>query len=403
MATVPPNQVGLVAKLHPDTQLLLRHLTHGADIRPAEVAHPDPDSLLNLLDCHRLTTVFYDRIAGNAQFEPLIIRLLREKAAQKKVRMLAYMAELCRIITLLSGNNVAAISLKGPVLSRQYYDDYTLRECNDLDILVKPDDVETAHKLLSTLGYTLSERLWNSPRQASLYRKTFHHLHLINLTNGTQIELHWKLHSLMDATIKTDKSIWNRLTGHTIGGVPIQTLSRPDTFIYLCVHGSSHQWKRLFWVYDIARIIDREGAVFLEQLYRQLANKRLKRHILEGCHLAHIFFATSLPDVIHEAIRKDQTITTLSRIAVVAINQVSRPAARPLASTKAFLMALKKIRNHYQSTYYLGGLKATTSSFNRFFIDPANWRLYSFSDSFFVLNYVAAPFLWAYNSITKAR
>lgn len=317
--------------------------------------------------------------------------------------MLALVSELCRVIKQCDQAKIETIVLKGPALSQQYYCDYTVRECNDLDILVKPDDVQAAYEILLTMGYKLTETLWNSPKQKFLYHSTYHHYNLYNAGNNMMIELHWRLYASNRVDISATVNIWSRLIVQKLGGVNIRSLSNFDTFIYLSVHGGSHQWKRLFWVQDIVRIIEKEGEEFVEDAYKLSITRGVKRYVLEGCYLANILFNASLPQSVQNAIRQDKRIEELSAMSIFAMNDATSSDQNPVASWKNLLLAKEKLMIHYRTTYYLGGWKAIGTSINRFFINPNFWRVYSFSDSFFVLNYLAAPFLWAYTVLNKSK
>jgi len=315
--------------------------------------------------------------------------------------MLTLVAELCRVSKQFKQATILTVALKGPLLSQQYYNDYTVRECNDLDILVKPSDVQAAYRILTDMGYGMTEVFWSSPKQRAVYHKTFHHYTMYNASNHVVIELHWRLYSSNQVDKGATENLWNNLRIQKLGGLEIQVLSGSDMFIYLCVHGSAHQWTRLFWVQDIVRIIKKEGGEFVGRAYQKSVGRGVARHVLEGCHLSHLLFDACLPLVIQEAIQSDKRIEQLAAMSIFAMNHVTASDNNPIASWGNLTLAQKRVVNHYRTSYHLGGGEALSSSFKRFFINPRYWRLYSFSDRFFVLNYFAAPFLWVYSVFTK--
>ena len=189
----------------------------------------------------------------------------------------------------------------------------------------------------------------------------------------------------------------------SIGGVYIPTLSSTVNFLYLCVHGSRHQWKRLFWVLDIVRIIEKEGDAFLLEAYEIALESNLQRDVLTGCQLAHQLFGVDLPQRIHEAIQSDTQLIRLTAIAIFFINNTTLPAVSPLSSSKALSSGVKRVLYFYQATYYLAGVKAINTTIKKFFINPDYWRVYSVSDKYFAINYVVAPILWAYCFFRKKR
>ena len=387
----------LSAKLNPETQLLLRSLAPHPDVQPDDFAHLDPDGFLHILECHRLTNVLYNNIKDTEVFPATIRDRLRERAAGNTFRMLTYTAELCRVLQLLQRNHIDALALKGPLLGQLYYDDYTQRECKDLDILVQLADVEAAYQLLTGIGYELSDVLWNSPKQKAIYTGTFHHYNLYKPTNKVQIELHWRLNALGRDLKKNTEHIWQNIRVEHIGGLPIQTLGKSNQFIYLCIHGGTHQWKRLFWVQDIVQIIEKEGSDFLVIIYQKLIKKSTTRYVLQGCYLAHTLFRVELPQIIYDAIDNDKKIKALAEVAIQSMNSVCEPYSSPLSSIEAFKSAIKRLINFYRSSFYLEGHQAFRTLFSNFFVNPAYWKIFSFSDRFFILNYLAAPILWIYS------
>ena len=391
------------AHLTTQTQLLLQYFAPRQHRPPSAPPGFDADAFMHLLDSHRLTTVFYDHIDENDPALPTLKHQLRARYSANKFRMLAYVAELCHILRLCQHRGIEAVALKGPVLGQLYYDDYTQRECGDLDILVRPADVEATYQLLREAGYALTTTLWNSPKQKALYTKTYYHYNLYHAAKGVQIELHWRLNTSANNRAVNVDTMRNRLTSQPIGGLEIPVLSAIDNFIYLCIHGSTHGWKRLFWVQDIARIVQKEGHDFLEDAYRQAIDHQVDRFVLAGCHLAGMLFGVSLPDTLLKAIEQSPIIGHLSANFIFAINHVTDDYQSPISSFKAFRISIKKLIIFYESAYYLGGRRAVFSAFKNFFINPDYWRIYSFSDRFFTLNYVAAPFLWAYSAFSKRK
>ena len=393
----------LITHLNAETQLLLRFLTLHPNPQSSAFTLTDGDAFLHLLENHRLTTAFCQHVnLENSVFATIRDRL-HNRYIDKKLRLLSYTAELISITKLLKQHGIETIALKGPLLGKLYENDYTQRECNDLDILVKNSNVETACQLLLSSGYHFVSVLWNSPKQKEIYKKTFYHYNLYHPAKAIQVELHWRLNVAADAYTNKSSSIWNHLISQKIGSTTISVLSRVDNFIYLCTHGCIHQWKRLFWVRDIAQIIDKEGPIFLIDVYQQAVQRNVARYVLAGCFVASLLFGSSLPITIEQKIQADHRLFKITTYFLFAINQVTIPYQSPLSSFSAFKMSVKKLVGFYRLTYYLGGFGAIVSVLRTFFINSDYWAIYSFSDNIFALNYLAAPFLWLYSTFAKSR
>ena len=383
--------------LRADVQQLLRCLTPQPVFRPGEFVNVDVDRFLYLLDCHRLTNVVYQYTKDAPEFPEAVRERLRMQYVQNTLRQLGFVAELCRVLRLLEEHGIEAIPLKGPLLSQLYYGDYTLRQCKDLDILVRPADLQIAYEVLTNNGYQLSEVLWNSPKQEAIYRQTFHHYDLYHAGRDVQVELHWRL----NATGYDTETVWANPVMHSMGGLPVRSLSAADTFIYLCQHGGTHQWKRLFWLFDIARIIGQEGPDFLLHTYQRAVEQGCERYVLSGCQLAHALLGVPLPPLLQEAIRQDSGIEKLAKTSVFWINAVTESYENPVASSQMVQLSVGRFVNAYRSVFYLEGWQGIGTVIRHFFINPAYWRMTAFSDRLFVLNYITAPFLWAYSVFRK--
>ena len=382
-----------------DVGWLLRCLVPQPTFRPGEFENVDIDRFLYVLDCHRLTNVVYQHTQNALGFPSAFRERLKAKYVQNTFRQLGFVSELCRVLKQLREHRIEVIALKGPILSQLYYGDCTLRQCKDLDILVRPADLQATYEVLTDSGYELSEVLWNSPKQETIYRKTFHHYDLYHAGRAVQLELHWRL----NATGNDSRTLWVNSVKHSIGGLPVRILSPADTFIYLCQHGATHQWKRLFWLLDIARMIGQEGSDFLLRTYQRAVEQGLERYVLSGCQLAHVLLGVQLPDRLHEAIRQDKTTEKLLETSIFWINSVSERYANPIESAKTFKSSIGRFITAHRSVFYLEGYAGIYTVLRDFFINPAYWNTYSFSDRFFALNYVAAPFLWIHSIFNKGK
>ncbi|GAB2552034.1 hypothetical protein GCM10027085_49460 [Spirosoma aerophilum] len=236
---------------------------------------------------------------------------------------------------MLQKSQIETISLKGPILGQLYYGSYAIRECKDIDILVRPADLQAAYRILTNNGYALSETLWSSPKQETVYRETFHHYNLYHQEHGIELELHWRLNT--DTT--DEAALWSNALVHWVGGVPVKTLAPVDTFMYLCEHGGMHQWKRLFWLLDIARIIDAEGSDFLGNVYQSAGTKNRARYVLSASLLANKLLGVQLPNTLNEAIKCDTALNKLVHSYIFWINAVAESYGSPLKSIRAFRLS----------------------------------------------------------------
>ena len=82
------------------------------------------------------------------------VERLTKGARANALRCLSLTAELIRIVDLLHAAGVQAMPYKGPVLAVDAYEDVTLREFEDLDIIVRQRDMAKADEVVQKLGST---------------------------------------------------------------------------------------------------------------------------------------------------------------------------------------------------------------------------------------------------------
>lgn len=154
------------------------------------------------------------------------------------------------ICEMLEGNGIPVLPVKGPMLSMQAYGDLSLRQFVDLDILVQPKHFGKAVELLQSCGYTPIERVsWL--RRKSLFFTRKKDVGLVSEDGNVHIELHWKLSGTHFAMPFEIDGLWQRIERRQIAGADLRALPFDDLFVYLCLHGSRHNWANLLWICDI--------------------------------------------------------------------------------------------------------------------------------------------------------
>jgi hypothetical protein len=173
---------------------------------------------------------------------------LRKDYYGNLVRNMFIYEQLKRILDAFREEGVEVIVLKGAALAETVYDDIGLRSMNDIDLLVREQDLDRAEELMAELGY-FSYEGW---RSKDWYRRNHHHLApFINQDNGIKIEIHRDI-ILPGKPFYVDiRKSWDRVQDIIIEGVNTLILSPEDLIIHLCLHSSLQPFKR-----DIRNLID---------------------------------------------------------------------------------------------------------------------------------------------------
>ena len=106
-------------------------------------------------------------------------------------RALFLSAELVSILRALRTANIEAVALKGPAFAALSGDGLTSRELSDLDVLIRPADIERSVSSLTSLGYECP-----LPPQAvasAWLPRATNELPLVTRQGAVLLELHWSL------------------------------------------------------------------------------------------------------------------------------------------------------------------------------------------------------------------
>lgn len=120
---------------------------------------PDWFSVLGFLSCNRIEGLFYNRAQKNNVNLPKKIEKILETAFEKQKRKVVFMRNELKAITEgLEEDCVQYMLLKGSVLSNLSKEDAVIYEdgeriSNDIDLLVKPDEIASVVKSLYKLGF----------------------------------------------------------------------------------------------------------------------------------------------------------------------------------------------------------------------------------------------------------
>lgn len=142
-----------------------------------------------LADAHGLTGFLHDaarRLPPDAVPAAAADRL-ETRWRRQKLRTLAQLRAYRTVLAELTAASVPCIVLKGFDLAQRLYPDPGLRPFQDLDLLLRRSDLDSAVAVLSRGGYR------RPPAQLPgfLIRRFHFHLPLVHPGNGTLVELHW--------------------------------------------------------------------------------------------------------------------------------------------------------------------------------------------------------------------
>ena len=277
--------------------------------------------------------------------------------------------ELVKILNLLATHNILAIPFKGSVLSILVYQNLTLRQFGDLDILIDRQDVEAAQSLLAQRGYRLASLTEEQTQDLDYNREE---LPLIHPEKNIAVDLHWKI---SPSFFRFDISLaeWNsRLQSVSLCGETVLTFSLEDMLLHLCAHAATHQWMRLEWLCDIAEFIQaRRAEIDWEQLIQQSIAVGCERILLLSGLMASELLGLQLPVLLAQKIRADGTLRSLagldlSPLMLGQFDEASRWSKMRPRERIASLLAFVRMREQPtdQIRHFLHLLRPTPSDYS---------------------------------------
>jgi hypothetical protein len=350
----------------------------------------DWDTFIKLADRHRVVSQAYkslNQFAANNVPEPVLTRL-RERFHRNTQGVLVKAAELVRIVRRFEQRGIPVLPVKGPILALQLYGDLGLRHVGDLDIMVPPECVKEAENLLRQEGYRRTHPGFDlSPRQHAAYVRNYHNFGHHCQDRRIQVELHWRFASDRSLLPLKFHEFWGDRQTVRLGGTGVAALSLEHTILFLCTHGAIHNWFRLFWLNDVARVLREDQTIDWSALMMHAEQLGTRRMVAEGVVLANLLLGSPLPGQVLEYAEKDKGVYGLVRIAYHLIKHPGGASYRPF--TPAY------IRTKLSGFKLRKGLQFKLGRFLRQ-IGPVrgDWESISLPDSLFPLYYFLRPLMW---------
>lgn len=220
-------------------------------------------------------------------------------------RSLSQLGELIRLAKGFHEAGITIVVIKGPQLARMIYGREALKESVDLDImLVRESDLEVADVLLKIMGYTWSTL---DSHTGKISRKIFHiakrEVQYVNPGKNSFIDLHIRAGSNTYLTVKRFRNIFDQLETFDLEGCAVNILPAEQYLVYLCYHGSLHEFSRLSWLMDIRAYLSLKKDVLDFDRVLYLAREiNAEKSVYMALALLNSYFGDKIPAKIYNAI-----------------------------------------------------------------------------------------------------
>ena len=293
-------------ELDPIEQLLLKASVtkvYGPDIAALENLVSrihDWEMFVSRADSAHLSPLLSKSLAGLADGIIPSIVLKRLTASYHavllaNVRMYSLFEELVHACEIAG---IEVIPLKGIHLAEKVYGDIGLRHLSDIDILVRPSDMETIKETASLLGWKVKEMHHHS----TYFKTKFGSHHPFKLLKGnTVVELHVHVHGPgSEFTVNID-DYWHHTTSSRLSGCAIRQLEATDMLQHLCLHLYKHLQAmelKMSSFCDIRELLRQQTAMDWDVLMKRSCQYGIDWHVGAVLFLCREFWGCDVPDAV---------------------------------------------------------------------------------------------------------
>ncbi len=240
-----------------------------------------------------------------------VMERLKITCRANTVRCLFLAAELHKILDLFRAAGIVAIPYKGPVLAEQAYGNLTLRDFDDLDIILPQRDLMKAHEAMLGLGYQ-ARFPWIVPKDSKTALVPGEYNYRDEKRRAV-VELHTELTLRHFPVVPGIDRFVQRLVKVMVAGREVLTFAPEDLLSALCVHGSKDFWERISWIADVAELILRHADLDWDAAFRMAESLRVERMVHLGLALADDLLQAPMPAEIRKRVREDREAVSVAR------------------------------------------------------------------------------------------
>jgi hypothetical protein len=308
----PPLQVSDIALFQGEWRILLECASPFRDSRKlAEMVRScDGPRLIALAEEHGVVGHLAAALCelDGSMLPPGTKQALLERQRAQVFFSLRITAELFRILDRFVSEGIAALVVKGPVLSVRAYGDPAMRSYGDLDLLVRERDICRATELMIAAGYEAKVSLEAIDAGKIPGQYLFH-----KPDSNLIVELH------NDYTLRYFprrlplEKFFARQIRVPLDAREAPALSVEDELVLICIHGAKHLWERLLWIADVAALVSPPTGIDWERAAESAKEAGAERILHTGLHLAADLLKASPPDHVFATIKSDRVAARLAR------------------------------------------------------------------------------------------
>lgn len=249
--------------------------------------------------------------------EPLSSRL-RTALDENTRRNLMLVRELFAIIDEAEGRGIRVVPFKGPVFAFQCHGSPGFRNCNDLDVLIRIEDLQGLKAILAERGY--SQQFALSATEERLYLRSECEFNFTHPASGTLVEAHWDFMPPY-YTVRDLPCLWEELVTIEMAGRAVRVMSPEHCLLALVQHGTKHSWEDMSLALDIAQWLDANPQLDFDRLFSIAEQAHMKRMLLLAFEVADEMVGIQLPEDVRAELIAEPELQPLAERLVAYINR----------------------------------------------------------------------------------
>ena len=259
---------------------------------------------------------------------------LRAALDENTRRNLMLVRELFTIIDEAEHSGIAVVPFKGPVFAFQCHGSPGFRNCNDLDVLIKIEDLQGLKAILAERGY--SQQFALSATEERLYLRSECEFNFTHPASGTLVEAHWDFMPPY-YTVRDLPGLWDDLVTIEMAGRTVRVMSREHYLLALVQHGTKHSWEDISLALDIAQWLEANPQLDFDKLFSIAEQAHMKRMLLLAFQVANEMVGIELPEQVRAELSAVPELQPLAKQLVAYINRPEK-----------YKRDLKTFRIHFQ-------------------------------------------------------
>jgi hypothetical protein len=350
----------------------------------------DWNEYLELVERHGTPALSWEALKrmSESNLPETVRQALRQRSAANRMRAMRLASLLMQVLKDFNQAGIPLIPLKGPLLALELYGDSGIRHSRDIDIMVPLGDVSRAQAQIEGMGWRVYlQPCTFSPRHTEVFLQIGRHMVYWHPLQQCRLELHWNTRS---ETHDRTAGQWARSATLVWNGLGYRALSPVDLALYLCTHGSEHDWFRSKWLGDLARMYA-TNYVDWNAVYRAAHAAGLENSLLQCLRLLEELHGLPVPKALREPARRLPALL-LDRVGTYLL-------APPEIRLAPFLARLRMKVRRLRYERLLRPRRFWRQAFTEVAYSSADFRLLRLPDRLFWLYVPLRPILLAWRCL----